>query len=132
MEIYLLIHCPLGFITCTVEETETAAPAAPGSTKEPTPQTPATSSTPKPPVPTAVGPPYHQSPHSLLLDTLCLLLLFPFRVGVPRRHGFGQLLDLASHGAVVFLKVFRMLQNAVQVFLQDPEMGRKGHLASTW
>lgn len=72
--------------------------------------------------------PYHQPPHSLLLDPLRLLLLLPFGVSVPSRHCFGQLLDLPSHGPMIFLKIFRMLQNTVQVFLQGSQEGEKDAL----
>lgn len=72
--------------------------------------------------------PYHQPPHSLLLDPLRLLLLLPFGVSVPSRHCFGQLLDLPSHGPMIFLKIFRMLQNTVQVFLQGSQEGERDAL----
>lgn len=72
--------------------------------------------------------PYHQPPHSLLLDPLRLLLLLPFGVSVPSRHCFGQFLDLPSHGPMIFLKIFRMLQNTVQVFLQGSQEGGRDAL----
>lgn len=69
--------------------------------------------------------PYHQPPHSLLLNPLRLFLLLPFGVGVPGGHCFGKLLDLASHRPMIFLEVFCMLQNTVQVFLKDPQQGEE-------
>lgn len=68
---------------------------------------------------------HHQSAHPLLFDPLCLFLLLPLGVGVPRCHRFGKLLDLPGHRTMVLLEIFRMLQNAVQVFLKDPKGSRK-------
>lgn len=76
-------------------------------------------------LPWGVGAAYHQPSHSLLLDPLRLLLLLPFGVSMPSRHCFGQLLDLPSHRPVVFLKIFCMLQNTVQVFLKDTREGER-------
>lgn len=56
---------------------------------------------------------YHEPPHSLFLNALILFLLLPFSVGVVGGHGFGQLLHFAGDGAVVLLKVFGVLQDAV-------------------
>lgn len=71
------------------------------------------------------GEPYHQSAHPLLFDPLCLFLLLPFSVGMPSCHGFRKLLDLSGHRAMVLLKIFCMLQNAIQVFLKDPKRGEE-------
>lgn len=62
---------------------------------------------------------YHESPHPLRL-----LLLLPLRVGVPGGDGPGELLDFARHGAVVLLKVFGVLKDAVQIFLGQKEEKR--------
>jgi hypothetical protein len=40
---------------------------------------------------------------------------------MPSRHCFGELLDLPGHRPVIFLKIFCMLQNTVQVFLKDTQ-----------
>lgn len=61
---------------------------------------------------------HHQPPHSLLLDTLILLLLLSLSVGVVRGYGFGHLLDLCGDGTVKFLEVLCMLQDAVEILLQ--------------
>ena len=61
---------------------------------------------------------YHESPHSLLLNPLLLLILLPLCVRVPGGDGFGQLQDLAWDRAVELLEVLSMLQDAVQVLLE--------------
>ena len=63
--------------------------------------------------------PYHQPPHSLLLDSFVLLLLFPLGVGVVRGHRLCELLDFACDRPVIFLEILGMLKNAVEVFLQS-------------
>lgn len=60
---------------------------------------------------------YHQTAHSLLLDPLVFLLLLPLGVGVVGGHRLGQLLDFARDGAMVFLEIFSVLENAIEVFL---------------
>lgn len=67
---------------------------------------------------------HHQPSHSLLLDTLVLLLLLSLSVGMVRGYGFGQLLDLCGDGAMVFLEVFSMLQDAVKILLQEKRQFR--------
>lgn len=64
---------------------------------------------------------YHQSPHPLLLNAFVLFLLLTLRVSVVCSHSFGQLLHLSSDGAMVLLKVFGMLEDAVQIFLKENE-----------
>lgn len=65
--------------------------------------------------------PYHQPPHSLLLNTLILFFLLTLCVGMVGGHSFSKLLDLSCDGAMVFLKVFSMLEDTVEVFLQKKE-----------
>lgn len=62
---------------------------------------------------------YHESSHSLFLNPLILLLLLSLGVGMVRGHGFGQLLDLGGDGAMIFLEVLGMLQDAVEIFLHQ-------------
>lgn len=62
---------------------------------------------------------YHEPPHSLLLDSFVLLLLFPLGVGVVRGHRLCELLDFACDRPVIFLEILGMLKNAVEVFLQS-------------
>lgn len=61
---------------------------------------------------------HHQAPHSLLLDPLVLLLLLPLSVGMVRGHSFGHLLHLSGNGAMVFLEVLCVLQDAVEILLR--------------
>lgn len=61
---------------------------------------------------------HHQTPHSLLLDPLVLLLLLPLGVGVVRGHSFGNLLHLSGDGAMVFLEVLCVLKDAIEILLQ--------------
>ncbi len=64
---------------------------------------------------------YHQSPHPLFLDSFRLLLLLSLCVGVPCCNGFRQLLDFSRDGPVIFLEIFGMLQNAVEILLHQEE-----------
>lgn len=61
---------------------------------------------------------YHEPPHSLFLNPLVFLLLFPLRVGVVRGHRLGELLDFACDRSVIFFEILGVLQDAVEVFLQ--------------
>jgi len=65
------------------------------------------------------GASYHQSPHPLFLDSFSLLLLLSLCVSVPGSNGLGQLLIFSRDGPVIFLEIFCMLQNAVEILLQE-------------
>lgn len=72
---------------------------------------------------------YHQSPHSLLLNAFVLFFLLSLCVGVVRGYSFGQLLDLSSYRAMVFLKIFGMLEDAIQIFLKQNKKSENGPIS---
>ena len=60
---------------------------------------------------------YHETTHTLFLNTLILFLLFPLCVGVVSHDCLVKFDDLMLYAAMVFLEVLGMLQHCVQIFL---------------